>query len=121
MLIGFAVMGFAAPRACTIRADTAVVVFNQTGTGGTGPKSAQWEAHFWTWWTAQHPASAPSWQALDAAALFDCELTDYPKLAAWVQPGGNAYEYDQTLGPVGKKKILDFVASGGLYVGTCAG
>ena len=106
---------------CVIRANTTALVFNQTGTGGTGPKSALWEHHFWSWWSESKPSTAPVWQSLTAAELFACDLASYPSLVAWVQPGGNAYDYDVTLGYEGKKQILGFLASGGLYVGTCAG
>lgn len=36
-------------------------------------------------------------------------------------PGGNAYTYTQHLGAATKTKLRQFLAGGGLYVGTCAG
>jgi glutamine amidotransferase-like uncharacterized protein len=59
---------------------------------------------------------------VDADALAAVDLADYPGLRVWVQPGGNAYEQQLSIGAAGKRQLLDFIGRAGtLYVGTCAG
>ena len=50
-----------------------------------------------------------------------CAVADLPSVAIWVQPGGNAYEYSQSMGAAGRDLVNGFLAAGGAYVGTCAG
>ncbi len=40
--------------------------------------------------------------------------------AIWV-PGGWAYDYRRALGEAGQRRLRAFIASGGLYIGSCAG
>ena len=105
---------------CPIRQTTTILVYNDVP-GGAGHLSTQWEQAFWSWATGEYPSFGAA-QFILADDLANCDsLTSYPNLMAWVQPGGNAYLMTNALGVAGKAKIVDFVKSGGLYVGTCAG
>ena len=103
---------------CPVRASTTVLVYNETGAGGTGKFSGQWETAFWTEWAASD--GRVQWQAIDAAGVRKCAVADLSSVNIWVQPGGNAYGYSQSMGAAGRALVNGFLAAGGAYVGTCA-
>ena len=78
---------------CPVRASTTVLVYNETGAGGTGKFSGQWETAFWTEWAASD--GRVQWQAIDAAGVRKCAVADLSSVNIWVQPGGNAYGYSR--------------------------
>ena len=106
-------------RGCPVRASTTVLIYNETGAGGTGEFSGQWETAFWSEWAASD--GRVQWQAIDAAGVQKCAVADLSSVAIWVQPGGNAYGYSQSMGAAGRALVNGFLAAGGAYVGTCAG
>ena len=109
-----------APGGCPLGDDVDVIVFRDTA-AGTGQYSTQWETVFWNDWAANHSATAPTHEFLDLEGFEACSAEDLGRAKAFFLPGGNAYDYTQSLRADGKAKIASFVAGGGLYVGTCAG
>jgi glutamine amidotransferase-like uncharacterized protein len=105
---------------CPINSSNNIVIYGQTGTGGVGTLSKSWMTHFFDWWTAQDPSL--SYRFLTSANVkTDCNLSNYPNLKLYVQPGGDAYNQQRTLSSAGKNNILGFINSGKAYLGTCAG
>ena len=103
-----------------------------------------WEANFFTWWGTSEPRvvyhrmTAGTKIALPFSMHFfliemfgfscvdntakDCDLASFPNLKLWAQPGGNAYDQQNSLGPAGKANILKFIQrKNSTYLGTCAG
>ncbi|OIO80895.1 hypothetical protein AUJ84_02375 [Candidatus Pacearchaeota archaeon CG1_02_32_132] len=111
----------ARPKNCPIMSDTNVVVYGETGFGGVGVPSKSWITHFMDWWEQQD--SSINYVFLDSADVkSDCDLSNYPNVKIYIQPGGNAYYMQRSLGSAGKTNILDFIdRDGGSYVGICAG
>ena len=64
-----------------------------------------------------------TWRKVDAAALARGALGSGKnrRFRALVEPGGWAYTRDTSLGAAGVAKVRLFIASGGAYVGFCAG
>jgi glutamine amidotransferase-like uncharacterized protein len=64
-----------------------------------------------------------TWRKVDAAALARGALGSGKnrRFRALVEPGGWAYTRDTSLGVAGVAKVRSFIASGGAYVGFCAG
>lgn len=110
---------------CPITADTNILVYRDTTdathVGGTGHFSSQWETKFWAWFRENSNLEVNVTFTTAAEFALCDSLSAHPKLWAWVQPGGNAYEQSLALGAKGKEMIVEFVESGGLYIGTCAG
>ena len=104
---------------CPLTNGTKIVVFADD-TAGTGKYSAQWEAHFWSWF-ATNRSSPPPHQIISLREFEKCTAAQLVAAGTFVMPGGNAYTYTQHLGTEGQSKLREFVAQGGLYVGTCAG
>lgn len=105
---------------CPINSSTNIVFYGQTGTGGVGAPSKSWMIHFFDWWETQD--SSINYLSLTAANIkADCDLSSYPNLKLYVQPGGDAYLQQKALGSAGKNNILGFIDNNGSYLGTCAG
>lgn len=104
--------------ACPITPATTVAYF--AGHGATAD-CQNWEKNFFEWWARAEPRVVV--QRMTAAATKSCDLARYPNLKLWVQPGGNAYDQQKSLGPEGKASILKFLQGGNSshYLGTCAG
>jgi len=106
---------------CPIVASTDFAIYGQTSEGGVATSSRRWMAHFFDWWKAQDPAVEYLFlSAAEAQACTNLKST-YPNLRMWVQPGGNAYDQQGTLGATGKANINSFIDKGGAYLGVCAG
>jgi len=103
---------------CPLAASTNVVVLADTA-AGVGHYSAQWEQQFWSWWQTEDGSVVPQFVSKDE--LLSCSARELLAAGTYVQPGGNAYEYSNSLGQPGQALLRAFVAGGGLYVGTCAG
>jgi len=124
LLAGYLVLLFVFPvvfaATCPITSSTNIVVYGQTGSGGVGAPSKSWMTHFFDWWKVQDPSV--NYMFLTSSNVkSDCVLTNYPNLKLYVQPGGDAYNQQRTLGSAGKNNILGFIDSGKAYLGTCAG
>lgn len=105
---------------CPITPSTTVTFYGETGTGGVESHSRSWVIHFLDWWRAHDPAVEPV--ELKAAELTGgCALTSYPGLRLHIQPGGNAYDQQATLGAAGRATINAYLDQGGAYLGICAG
>jgi hypothetical protein len=88
--------------------------------GGVDPLSFGWITNFFDWWHIYDPAVRVVF--LNSTNLTsDCNLSNYPNVLLYVQPGGNAYDQQSALGSAGKTNILTFLDKGGAYVGICAG
>lgn len=114
-------LGCPALSLCPIKNSTSVVIY--TGVG-VPDDCKQWETKFFQWWQKADPRvqfeylSAPQLHGMSSS----CTLTDWPNLKLYVQPGGNAYDQERSIGDAGKKTILDYINSKkGAYLGTCAG
>lgn len=107
-----------AEAACPLTAATTVAYF--AGHGATADCQG-WEKHFFDWWAGSEPRIVV--QRMTATATKNCELERYPNLKLWVQPGGNAYDQQKSLGPEGRANILKYLQAGNSshYLGTCAG
>ena len=127
LLLAVGVVG--AGAACSLRADTDVVVYAATNAGGVGEFSDKWTRAFFGWWAAANTDSLHAVFVADPAELSGvaggCVLADevrHPKLRLYVQPGGSADNQSTSLGPGGRDNILNFAASrNGHVMGTCAG
>jgi hypothetical protein len=109
----------AADALCPIQSDTNVAMYKSVG---AGPGSRRWENEFWKWWGGAE--SRINFVEMSSSHLkVQCgDLAEYKSLRVWVQPGGNAYDQQRTIGEKGKASILSFIDSKqGLYLGTCAG
>ena len=106
---------------CPITSNTNIVVYGDTGFGGVGSLSKSWITHFLDWWKAQD--LRVNYVFLDATDVkTDCNFANYPNVKLYIQPGGDAYYQQRSLGSVGKVKILDFIdIQKGSYLGICAG
>jgi len=108
------------PATCPIQSDTDIVVYGDTGFGGVGSLSKSWMTHFLDWWKSYD--SSLKYQFLtDTEIESTCDLTDYPNLKLYIQPGGNAYYQQRSLGSSGKVNIVNYLDNGGAYFGACAG
>eukprot|EP00937_MAST-01D_sp_MAST-1D-sp2_P004788 g4788.t1 len=104
---------------CPITTNTSVALF--TGNGAMAD-CIGWETHFWQWWATANPGELNIANVGSDAVQRSCELSKYPGLKFWVQPGGNAYDQQTSLGAAGKQNVLSFVGGGaGTLVATCAG
>ncbi|MGA8905473.1 MAG: BPL-N domain-containing protein [Candidatus Bathyarchaeia archaeon] len=102
---------------CPIQSDTKVVAYDGTGVDWI---SRGWIAHFLDWWKSYD--SAVKYVFLNSTNLnSDCDLSDYPNVRLYVQPGGDASYQQSSLGAAGKVNILNFLDKGGAYLGICAG
>jgi hypothetical protein len=111
---------------CPIQPDTRIVVYGGTNSGQAWPVGGVsvvtygWIKHFFDWWESYDPAV--KYVFLNSTNLkSDCHLSDYPNVRLYVQPGGDAYYQQLSLGVTGKSNILDFLDRGGSYLGICAG
>jgi len=124
ILVMMVSLAFAKPSVvnpCPIKSDTDIVVYGDTGFGGVGTLSKSWISHFLDWWKIQDPTLSYVFvDKTDVAS--DCDLSNYPNVKLYIQPGGNAYYQQRSLGSAGKANILDFLdRDGGAYLGICAG
>ena len=111
-----------AGTACPIGPNTVFAVYGQTFKGGVGSSSRSWMTHFFDWWKSQDSSVDYLFlTAAEAQACTNMNMTKYPKLKMWVQPGGNAYDQQTALGATGKANISGFITAGGKYFGVCAG
>jgi len=105
---------------CPIKSDTNIVFYGETGWGGVGDLSRSWVIHFLDWWKTQDPSI--NYVELDSTDIkTDCNLTSFPNLKIYIQPGGDAYKQQNKLGSAGKQKIIEYIDSGKGYSGICAG
>ena len=106
---------------CPITGSTSVVVYGETSYGEVGYWSLSWIVHFLDWWQSQD--QNVRYVVLDSADVrAHCHLGDYPNVKIYIQPGGDAYKQQISLGSEGKNNILDYLDShNGSYVGICAG
>jgi glutamine amidotransferase-like uncharacterized protein len=101
---------------CPIKGSTDFVYYS--GSGATSV-SQSWMVHFLDWWKAQD--STIDYMDLSAAEIAACDLSSYPELDMYIQPGGDAYLAQKWIGASGKARINDFLDNGGSYFGACAG
>jgi glutamine amidotransferase-like uncharacterized protein len=107
-------------NACPISSNHNIVVYGDTGFGGVGDLSKSWIQHFFDWWKTQD--SRVSYVFVDGSDVSnDCNLSSLTNVKLYVQPGGNAYYQQKTLGESGKQNILNHISSGKAYLGICAG
>lgn len=106
----------APPATCPITQTTDFVYY--TGSGSS-TLSQSWMNHFLTWWKQQDPTV--DFQGLSAAQVSACTFQNYPELDMYIQPGGDAYQQQRSIGSTGKAKINSFINNGGAYFGPCAG
>jgi glutamine amidotransferase-like uncharacterized protein len=110
----------AKPPACPITSGTNVVFYGETGFGGVGTLSRSWIIHFLDWWKSQDPSI--NYVELDSRDVkTDCNLSSFPNLKIYIQPGGDAYYQQNKLQSAGKANIANFINSGKAFVGICAG
>jgi len=108
------------PPACSIQEDTNIVFYGETGRGGVGAPSRSWMIHFLDWWQGEDPNV--QYVELDSGEVKgECDLTGFPNLKLYIQPGGDAYLQQKKLGQNGKDNIINFLNGGGAYFGACAG
>src|SRR3989344_4396635 len=125
LVVVFSVMVMAAPKPrgdpCPIKVDTNVVMYGDTGFGGVGDLSKTWMVNFLNWWESYD--SSINYVILDDNDIeSDCDFSNYPNLKLYIQPGGNAYYQQNSLGSAGKANIKDFILNDdGAYFGACAG
>jgi glutamine amidotransferase-like uncharacterized protein len=107
---------------CPLTDATSVAVYADEA-GGVGPGSHAWTAAFFAWWAAANPGALVVTELTAAALTTDCALTDFPGLRLYVQPGGDAFNASQALGPSGRDNLLNylFYITDAHYMGTCAG
>lgn len=58
------------------------------------------------------------YKLLDSPSIIDGQLSGFDLV---LFPGGNARMQADSLGPIGRKKVQEFVRNGGSYLGICAG
>ncbi len=118
----FISVGSAWPKqgTCPIQSNTNVVIYGDTGFGGVGIPSLSWQKHFFDWLASYNPGL--HYVILDKNDVkTDCNLASFPNVKLYVQPGGNAYYQQNSLGNAGKQNILNYLNNGGAYFGACAG
>lgn len=102
---------------CPILPDTRIVAYHGMGVSLI---SEEWITRFLDWWQSYDPAV--KYVFLNGTNLkSDCNLSDYPNVRLYIQPGGHAYYQQSSLGAAGKANILEFLDEGGAYLGICAG
>lgn len=109
------------PSKCPITEKT-TVVYSQVG--GVGPASNIWVQDFLWWWRQADPTV--EYVALKEADFRNCDLSSFPNLRLYVNPGGDAYMQLYNLGVEGTTNIKNFVSrdqsvAPSAYVGFCAG
>lgn len=104
------------PLSCPIKSTTDFVYYS--GSGATS-LSQSWMVHFLDWWKAADPSI--DYMDLSAKQVAACDLSSYPDLDMYIQPGGDAYLAQRWIGDSGKSRINTFLNSGGSYFGACAG
>ena len=104
------------PVSCPINSTTDFVYYSGSGASSL---SQSWMVHFLDWWKAQDPTI--EYTDLSAAEIAACDMTSYPDLDMYIQPGGNAYLAQRWIRDSGKSRINAFLDSGGSYFGACAG
>ena len=105
---------------CPIQSDTTAVWYGTTGSGGVGSLSEQWTQRFFDWWTT-YDRNLKVQKLTARQVSHDCELTRFTNLKLYMQPGGDAYQQQLTLGSRGKNNINKYLDQGGSYFGVCAG
>jgi len=116
LIVGIDMVSAAPSVTCPITSSTDFVYY--TGSGAS-TLSQSWMNHFLTWWKQQD--STVDFQGLSAAQISACTLQNYPELDMYIQPGGDAYLQQKSIGTTGKAKINSFINNGGSYFGVCAG
>jgi len=101
---------------CPINSTTDFVYYSGSGASSL---SQSWMVHFLDWWQAQDPSI--EYMKLSAKQIAACDLTDYPDLDMYIQPGGDAYLAQRWIGDNGKSRINAFLDRDGSYFGACAG
>ncbi len=104
------------PASCPIQSNTNFVYYSGSGAGSD---SQSWMVHFLDWWQGHEPAIR--YMDLSARDVQGCIFQNYPALQMYIQPGGNAYLQQRSLGSAGKARINDYLNNGGSYFGVCAG
>lgn len=105
---------------CPINSNTNVVFYGETGFGGVGTPSRSWMIHFLDWWESYDPSI--NYVELSANNVkSNCNLSSFPNLKLYIQPGGDAYYQQDKLGSEGKNNILNYLSNNGAYFGACAG
>jgi len=104
-------------QACRISSNANVVLYDGIG---TGTYSRQWEEKFWSWWANEDSRIVVS-KLTGPELAPPCRLRDYSNVRLYVQPGGDAYEMQNSIRAGGRSNILGFLNNGGKYFGTCAG
>ena len=109
---------------CRIKPSTTVAYY-----GGHGATSdcQSWEDHFFSWWATAEPRVVHA--KVLPSELKECDDLAQTNVTLWVQPGGNAYDQQASLGAEGKANLLRFIRAGqgqqqgerATYLGTCAG
>ena len=109
---------------CRIKPSTTVAYY-----GGHGATSdcQSWEDHFFSWWATAEPRVVHA--KVLPSELKECDDLAQTNVTLWVQPGGNAYDQQASLGAEGKANLLRFIRAGqgqqqgerSTYLGTCAG
>jgi hypothetical protein len=94
-----------------------------SGIGGAGNGSAHWERAFFSWWEALD--ARVEWAEMNEENVAGgCgDLNSFDSLAMYVQPGGDSYEQQKSLGTHGRNAITSFLDGDEThkYMGTCAG
>jgi glutamine amidotransferase-like uncharacterized protein len=106
---------------CPLKPTTKVAVYADTA-GGVGPDSYAWTTAFWAWFSGPNPDL--HWVELNSDDVANsCVLADHAGLLLYVQPGGDAFNQSQALGPTGRDNILNYLFNlpSSHYMGTCAG
>ena len=112
-----AVNAYARPAvSCPIKSTTDFVYYSGSGASSL---SQSWMVHFLDWWKVQDPTI--EYVKLSAAEIAACDMTGYPDLDMYIEPGGDAYLAQRAIGASGKARINSFLDSGGSYFGACAG
>eukprot|EP01035_Chromulina_nebulosa_P018093 gene18093-23742_t len=90
---------------------------------GVGSASLIWVQDLLWWWKSYD--SSISYIGLTASQLQSCDLSSYPNLRVYINPGGDAYNQLSSLGTKGTANIKAFVqrdqTNPSAYVGFCAG
>ncbi len=117
LIVGLGAMSVTAkPRGCVINSDTDMLYYDGSGAGSL---SVSWMEHFLGWWEG-YDNSIQS-QGISGFEIDDCDLTSFDDLDLYIQPGGNAYLQQKSIGDDGKAIINDWINNGGAYFGVCAG
>jgi hypothetical protein len=103
LALGFASVAVAAST-CPIVNDTTVVY---SIADGVGPASQIWVEDF-LWWMKSSDDSF-KYQSLTGEETASCDLSSFPNLRIFVNPGGNAYDQLTSLGADGTQNIINFV------------